>query len=254
MATGITIKINSKIFYRNDLKQSHAAIKKLSFSVSKGEFCSIIGPSGCGKTTLLNLISGLDKDLQGKISFSGEKKLEDIRTAYMFQNPRLLPWLNVLENVEVVLNKDQKFKNRAKEILSVMGLEKFFYFYPNQLSGGMQRRVALARSYSSQPELFLLDEPFVSLDDKMANKLRNMLISLWTKEPTTIVFVTHDLREAIYLSDRIIFLSKAPSKVILDRKISIKRPRKLEDKNIEALRKDILRKTQDIFKGEAGNA
>lgn len=255
MGTGITININSKIFVRNyKIKQTHAAIRELNLNISKGEFCSIIGPSGCGKTTLLNLIAGLDKDLQGKISFDGNKKLENIRTAYMFQTPRLLPWLNVLENVEIILSKDQRLKNRAKEILSIMGLEKFLYFYPSQLSGGMQRRVALARSYSSEPELFLLDEPFVSLDAKMANKLRDMLTSLWTKEPTTIVFVTHDLREAIYLSDRIIFLSKAPSKVILDKKVNIKRPRKLEDKKIESLRNDILKITQDIFEGEDENA
>ena len=255
MGTGITININSKIFVRNyKIKQTHAAIRELNLNISRGEFCAIIGPSGCGKTTLLNLIAGLDKDLQGKISFDGNKKLENIRTAYMFQTPRLLPWLNVLENVEIILSKDQRLKNRAKEILSIMGLEKFLYFYPSQLSGGMQRRVALARSYSSQPELFLLDEPFVSLDAKMANKLRDMLTSLWTKEPTTIVFVTHDLREAIYLSDRIVFLSKAPSKVILDKKVNIKRPRKLEDKKIESLRNDILKVTQDIFEGEDENA
>ena len=255
MGTGITININSKIFVRNyKIKQTHAAIRELNLNISRGEFCAIIGPSGCGKTTLLNLIAGLDKDLQGKISFDGNKKLENIRTAYMFQTPRLLPWLNVLENVEIILSKDQRLKKRAKEILSIMGLEKFLYFYPSQLSGGMQRRVALARSYSSQPELFLLDEPFVSLDAKMANKLRDMLTSLWTKEPTTIVFVTHDLREAIYLSDRIVFLSKAPSKVILDKKVNIKRPRKLEDKKIESLRNDILKVTQDIFEGEDENA
>ena len=132
MGTGITININSKIFVRNyKIKQTHAAIKELNLNISRGEFCSIIGPSGCGKTTLLNLIAGLDKDLQGKISFDGNKKLENIRTAYMFQTPRLLPWLNVLENVEIILSKDQRLKNRAKEILTIMGLEKFLYFYPS---------------------------------------------------------------------------------------------------------------------------
>ena len=107
----------------------------------------------------------------------------------------------------------------------------------------------LARSYSSQPELFLLDEPFVSLDDEMGNKLRDMLISLWTSEPTTIIFVTHDLREAIYLADRIIFLSSAPSKVLLDKKINFKRPRKLDDEKIEAFRKNIISKNKKILEG-----
>ena len=110
----------------------------------------------------------------------------------------------------------------------------------------MQRRVALARSYSSQPELFLLDEPFVSLDNEMANKLRDMLIKLWTNEPTTIIFVTHDLREAIYLADKIIFLSSVPSRVLLEKKIDLKRPRKPDDKNIEILRKNIISKNKNI--------
>ena len=249
MVKEIYINITSKVFSKgNNSRQSHEAIKNLKVNISKGEFCTIIGPSGCGKTTLLNLVAGLDTDMQGEILFGNKKKVEQIRTAYMFQTPRLLPWLNVLENVKVVLNKDQKSNKRAEEILSIMGLKNFLNYYPNQLSGGMQRRVALARSFSSQPELFLLDEPFVSLDDQMANKLRDMLIKQWTNEPTTIIFVTHDLREAIYLSDRIIFLSKPPSRVILDTRVDIRRPRNLDNKEIEIYRKNILKKTQDFLK------
>ena len=254
MLTGIYINIISKIFSKgNNSKQSHEAIKNLKLNISKGEFCTIIGPSGCGKTTLLNLVAGLDTDMHGEILFDNKKKIEQIRAAYMFQTPRLLPWLNVLDNVQVVLNKDQKTKKRAEEILGIMGLKKFLNYYPNQLSGGMQRRVALARSFSSQPELFLLDEPFVSLDDQMANKLRDMLLNQWKNEPTTIIFVTHDLREAIYLSDRIIFLSKPPSKVILDTRVDIRRPRNVDNKEIERYRKNILKKTKDFFEGEIKN-
>ena len=249
MVKEIYINITSKVFSKgNNSRQSHEAIKNLKLNISKGEFCTIIGPSGCGKTTLLNLIAGLDTDMHGEILFGNKKKVEQIRTAYMFQTPRLLPWLNVLENVKVVLNKDQKSNKRAEEILSIMGLKNFLNYYPNQLSGGMQRRVALARSFSSQPELFLLDEPFVSLDDQMANKLRDMLLKQWTNEPTTIIFVTHDLREAIYLSDRIIFLSKPPSRVILDTRVDIRRPRNVDNKEIEIYRKKILKKTQDFLK------
>ena len=249
MVKEIYINITSKVFSKgNNSRQSHEAIKNLKVNISKGEFCTIIGPSGCGKTTLLNLVAGLDTDMHGEILFGNKKKVEQIRTAYMFQTPRLLPWLNVLENVKVVLKKDQKSNKRAEEILSIMGLKNFLNYYPNQLSGGMQRRVALARSFSSQPELFLLDEPFVSLDDQMANKLRDMLIKQWTNEPTTIIFVTHDLREAIYLSDRIIFLSKPPSRVILDTRVDIRRPRNVDNKEIEIYRKNILKKTQDFLK------
>lgn len=249
MVKEIYINITSKVFSKgNNSRQSHEAIKNLKINISKGEFCTIIGPSGCGKTTLLNLVAGLDTDMHGEIFFGNKKKVEQIKTAYMFQTPRLLPWLNVLENVKVVLNKDQKSNKRAEEILSIMGLKNFLNYYPNQLSGGMQRRVALARSFSSQPELFLLDEPFVSLDDQMANKLRDMLLKQWTNEPTTIIFVTHDLREAIYLSDRIIFLSKPPSRVILDTRVDIRRPRNVDNKEIEIYRKNILKKTQDFLK------
>ena len=249
MVKEIYINITSKVFSKgNNSRQSHEAIKNLKVNISKGEFCTIIGPSGCGKTTLLNLVAGLDTDMHGEILFGNKKKVEQIRTAYMFQTPRLLPWLNVLENVKVVLNKDQKSNKRAEEILSIMGLKNFLNYYPNQLSGGMQRRVALARSFSSQPELFLLDEPFVSLDDQMANKLRDMLLKQWTNEPTTIIFVTHDLREAIYLSDRIIFLSKPPSRVILDTRVDIRRPRNVDNKEIEIYRKNILKKIQDFLK------
>ena len=250
MVSGVSINVISKVFTKdNKVEQTHQAIKDLKLNIPKGEFCSIIGPSGCGKTTLLNLVAGLDKKLKGEILFDNKKRVEEIRTAYMVQEPRLLPWLNVLENVEIILRKNQKVSKRAKEILSIMGLEKFLSYYPNQLSGGMQRRVALARSYSSQPELFLLDEPFVSLDEQMAGKLRDMLIKLWQNEPTTIIFVTHDLREAIYLSDRIIFLSKPPSRIILDTKVDIKRPRGLETKIIENYRKKILKETQNYFEG-----
>ena len=115
-----------------------------------------MGPSGCGKTTLLNIVSGIDKSVEGTINFEKNRRIEDIKLAYMFQTPRLLPWLNVLENVEIILNKEQKKNKRAEEILQIMGLENFLLYYPQKLSGGMQRRVALARSFASKPELFIL--------------------------------------------------------------------------------------------------
>ncbi len=248
MTPDINININSKTF-RGNKNLKYTAIKDMNLSIPKGQFCSIIGPSGCGKTTLLNLISGLDKEFEGNIVFDIKKNIKAINIAYMFQTPRLIPWLTVVENVEVVLSKEQKIKNRAAKILEIMGLKNFLNYYPGQLSGGMQKRVALARSYSSEPELFLLDEPFVSLDNLMANKLRDMLLKLWVNEPTTIIFVTHDLREAIYLADRIIFLSKAPTKILLDIRVDISRPRNIEEKRIESFRKRILNKNPHVLKG-----
>ena len=247
----ISIYINKKIFLNPKEKSlSHLAIDKFKLFIPKGEFCSIIGPSGCGKTTLLNLISGLDNSLNGAINFGKNKSINSIKLAYMFQTPRLLPWLNVIENVEVVLSNEQKKMSISKDILSMMGLEKFFKYYPNKLSGGMQRRVALARSFATEPELLILDEPFISLDEPIADMLREMLIKLWTKQPTTIIFVTHDLNEAIYLSDRVVFLSKAPAKVIKEVNINFSRPRGLKSNKISIIKNKIISESKFILKGE----
>ena len=136
----------------------------------------------------------------------------------MFQSPRLFPWLTAIENIRFPIKKKNSLSN-ARLLLKMVGLEKFENSYPHKLSGGMQRRVSLARAFSTNPDLLLLDEPFISLDKKIADQLRNLLINLWKKNRPTIVFVTHDLDEAISLSDRIIFISKLPSKIILDYKI-----------------------------------
>ena len=247
----ISINIEKKEFfnYENKIKP-HIAIKDFFLKITKGQFCSIIGPSGCGKTTLLNLVAGLDRAYTGNISFGKNKAVYNFKKAYMFQTPRLLPWLNVRQNVEVVLNKDQKKNEISKEFLSVMGLEKFLDYYPNKLSGGMQRRVALARSFATQPQLLILDEPFTSLDEPVANLLREMLLKLWIKQPTTIIFVTHDINEAIYLSDKIVFLSKPPSKVLKEININTKRPRKIDDNIIQKIKNRILKENNSILKGE----
>ncbi len=251
MSTSITIDIKKKIFKDfNKINPDHVAIKDFYLKIPKGEFCSIVGPSGCGKTTLLNIVSGIDKSVEGTINFEKNRRIEDIKLAYMFQTPRLLPWLNVLENVEIILNKEQKKNKRAEEILQIMGLENFLLYYPQKLSGGMQRRVALARSFASKPELFILDEPFISLDEPAANLLRDMLLNLWNKEPTTILFITHDLKEAIYLSDRVIFLSRPPTKVLKEKKILIERPRKFHSNNIENIRSNILKENKLILQGK----
>ena len=251
MEHSIAINIKEKIYNEiNDKKLYHTAIKNFNLEIPEGEFCSIIGPSGCGKSTLLNIVSGLDKKFEGNLKLGKHKSMNDIKTAYMFQTPRLLPWLNVIENVEVVLTKSQSKKGRAEMLLELMGLKEFLNFYPNKLSGGMQRRVALARSFASEPELFILDEPFVSLDLPAANLLRDLLIKFWMKEPTTILFVTHDIEESIYLSDRIIFLSKAPAKIIKEEKINISRPRNSKISEVKKLKDKILKYNKTLLQGE----
>lgn len=251
MSDSIVINIIEKIYKDvNNKDLIHRAIKGLKLQIPKGEFCSIIGPSGCGKSTLLNIVSGLDDEFQGSLKYGDQSSTKKKKIAYMFQTPRLLPWLNVIENVEIVLSQSQKIAGRARLLLKLMGLQDFLNYYPNKLSGGMQRRVALARSFASSPELFILDEPFVSLDAPAANLLRDMLIELWMKEPTTILFVTHDIEECIYLSDRIIFLSKAPAKVIKEKEINIERPRFNKIKEINNIKNELLKNNKKLLEGE----
>ena len=155
----------------------------------------------------------------------------------MFQSPRLFPWLTAIENIKFPIKKKKNCEKIANDLLKKVGLEKFKNEYPNRLSGGMQRRISLARAFISDPNILLLDEPFVSIDKKISNSLRGLLIKLWKKNKPTIIFVTHDLDEAIELADRIFFLSNLPSKVMLDYEINLKRPRKLDNKKIISLKR-----------------
>ncbi|MDP6014089.1 MAG: ABC transporter ATP-binding protein [Alphaproteobacteria bacterium] len=225
------------------------AIEGLSFDAAAGEFICIVGPSGCGKTTMLNVVAGLDHTAQAAIEFGGKSDAKTSRISYMFQTPRLLPWATVRENVSLVLPPQEADRGRAEALLEEMKLGDRLDEYPNRLSGGMQRRVALARAFVTEPELLLLDEPFISLDGPVADHLRGILLQLWRAQPTTVLFVTHDLREAIYLADRILFLSDAPSRVILDEPVPIKRPRDVEDPRIENYRQQLLAGNRLILQG-----
>ena len=167
----------------------------------------------------------------------------------MFQEPRLLPWLTVRQNVEIVTQQTSEDKDLSNSILETMGLSKNLESFPSQLSGGMQRRVAIARAFINKPKILLLDEPFISLDFTVANRLRNMLVNIWQQQKTTIIFVTHDLREAIFLGDRILFLSKGPSKVIYDYNINLDRPRDMESKDIENIRNELIKNNPSVITG-----
>ena len=149
-------------------------IDGVSMEISAGEFVVFLGPSGCGKTTLLNIIAGLDKNAIVSVTLGNQQSLHDIRISYMFQTPRLLPWLSVLENVQLVLDENPENKDKAEELLKQMDLTDSLNEFPNRLSGGMQRRVALARAFATEPDLLLLDEPFVSLDVPVGNLLREL--------------------------------------------------------------------------------
>ncbi len=210
----IEIDIGEKKFN----SQGPLVLNDLELQIKSGEFACLIGPSGVGKSTLLNIISGLDTDYEGTCSFNNDANL-----GYIFQEPRLMPWLSVAENIALVCDKPDY--DEINHLIEAVGLEGKSTSYPAQLSGGMQRRVALVRAFIVKPELLLLDEPFVSLDEPSANKLRKQLERLWRVHKPTVLFVTHNLREAIMLADRLIFLCKAPASVLYEKKIDLPRPR-----------------------------
>lgn len=212
----------------NKYYQNKQIISMLKLEIHNGEFISIIGPSGCGKTTLLNIISNLDKEYDGEISLDNKK---DLDIGFMFQDSRIIPWLSVFDNIMLV----SKEKNEADiiSLLSDIGLKDYIYSFPKELSGGMKRRVSLVRAFINKPKLLLLDEPFISLDYPTAQSLRTDFIRFYKKYLPTVVFVTHDLKEAISLSNRIVFLDSKPMKVVLDYKKEIDFTQDLESLEIE---------------------
>src|SRR5664279_2448457 len=233
LMTSLTVSIRKKTY-----AHGCCAIKNLTFSAQPGEFVAIVGPSGAGKTTLLNLISGLDREMDGKVEFhSDQAHKANPRTGILFQEPRLMPWLTVQQNLELVLPPKTR-PQPAKPLLDwldLVGLQGCSALFPNQLSGGMQRRVALLRAFIVDPELLLMDEPFQSLDAPTANQLRTLLKDLWQATSPTVLFVTHSLREALSLANRIMFLSSQPSNVILNIPVDLAGPRTIEDVSVQNL-------------------
>lgn len=229
------------------------AIEQLHFTAQSGEFIAIVGPSGAGKTTLLNLIAGLDSEMEGSISFhTGPERRAHPRTSFMFQEPRLLPWLTVQQNLELVLTPQQRAHpaTPVPDLLAQVGLAGSAVLFPGQLSGGMQRRVALLRAFIIEPNLLLMDEPFQSLDAPTAQQLRILLQELWQRTRPTVLFVTHSLREAISLADRILFLSGQPSRVILDLPVDLAHARSIEDLSVQKLHESLMDRHPQLLAGQ----
>ena len=225
--------------------QNKQIISKLKLQIHNGEFISIIGPSGCGKTTLLNIISNLDKEYKGEISLDNKT---DLDIGFMFQDSRIIPWLSVFDNIMLV--SKEKNESDIISLLSDIGLKDYIYSFPKELSGGMKRRVALVRAFINKPKLLLLDEPFISLDYPTAQSLRGDFIRFYKKYLPTVIFVTHDLKEAISLSNRIVFLDSKPMKVVLDYKKEIDFTSNLESLEIEKHKLEILEKYPLLLSGK----
>lgn len=205
--------------------------KGLPIEVNSGEFLSIIGPSGCGKTTFLNLLSGFLKPDRGEVLLRGRSiEPEDPHFGYVFQSPTLFPWLTTVENVEFGLKMEGRLmekecRDKAMHYLQMVGLQGFENYLPMRLSGGMQQRASLARALAMEPRLLLMDEPFGALDAITRETMNDELLRLWDDLGQTVVFITHDIDEAIYLSDRILILDKPPRGVYKEVVNDLPRPR-----------------------------
>ena len=216
------------------------ALQELSLQLAAGELVALVGPSGCGKTTLLNIIAGLDHDYRGEVRLAARPDGQPARVGYVFQEPRLLPWRTVRQNIALVL-PPQGADAIVTDMLRAVGLAGAQDLYPPQLSGGMSRRIAIARAFAIAPDLLLMDEPFVSLDHDTVQQLHELLLGLWQARPTTVLFVTHDLREALVLADRLVLLSAAPGQVVDELPVDLARHRRHCGAEIERLREHVLR-------------
>ncbi|MGB5944861.1 ABC transporter ATP-binding protein [Paenisporosarcina sp.] len=226
----ISIRNLTKVFYKKE--DSVTAIEDISLDIKDGEFVCLVGPSGCGKTTLLRILAGLENQSSG--DFTIEKSDHDRPNQSMvFQERGILPWLTVEENVAFGLSMRHLSKPLIKErtayFLNKVGLTKFSKMYPKELSGGMKQRVSIARAFANDSEILLMDEPFGALDEQNKYILQEELLSIWSETKKTVLFITHSIDEALYLSDRVLLMSAQPGKILTEMKIDLPRPRKLED-------------------------
>lgn len=226
---------------------SHTVLKDVSFQVHNREFLSIIGPSGCGKSTLIRILAGLETVSSGQILLDGKPVAKPgAERGMVFQKYTLFPWLTVCKNVMFGLESIGKDHDTAENValqwLDIIGLGKYADYYPGQLSGGMQQRVAIARALAPQPRVLLMDEPFGALDAQTRTQMQSYLLEVWRNIDITIIFVTHDLDEAVYLSDRILALKANPGEVNELIEVPVARPRRFPmmlEPEFQATRKHI---------------
>jgi NitT/TauT family transport system ATP-binding protein len=220
-------------------------IREVSFTVSEGKFVCIIGPSGCGKTTLLRMISGLDRPDRGKVLLGKKEITGPVREiGYIFQEPTLLPWRTVIRNVafglEVAGVPERQRRQKALAALELVELQDFGDFYPKEISGGMKQKVAMAMALVVEPKVLLMDEPFVSLDCQTRNYMQTALLQIWQKTKKSVIFVTHNVEEAVFLGDEIICFTSRPAEVGKVLAVNIPHPRDRTSPELNTIRKEIL--------------
>jgi len=222
-----------------------SALEGINLEIREGEFLCVVGPSGCGKSTLLNLMAGLDRPTAGEIWMDGRRVEAPGRDRIViFQELGLFPWLTVLENVEFGLRMNgvgrKERRARAQHYLRLVHLSRFETSYIHQLSGGMKQRVALARSLATEPDVLLMDEPFAALDAQTRDLLHEELERIWAETRKTIIFVTHNVREAVRLGDRVVLLTFRPGRIKSEFVMTLPRPRHLEDPDLALTAREVL--------------
>ncbi len=246
--------------FRTPKGGSYVALEAVDLEVRAGEFVALVGPTGCGKSTLLNLVAGLLSPDSGRVEVFGEP-LDGLnrRAAYLFQQDVLLPWKTAEENVMLGLVfrrvPREEARHLAREWLARVGLRGFENHYPHQLSGGMRKRVALAQNLIVNPEILLMDEPFAALDVQTRQLMENDLLRIWQEERKTVLFVTHDLEEAIALSDRVVVMSAGPgARLVGEFPVDLPRPRDVTEVRLDPRFGEIFRQVWELLRGEVMRA
>jgi NitT/TauT family transport system ATP-binding protein len=249
----------SKTFPGRREGESVHVLDRIQYRIENGRFISIIGPSGCGKTTLLRIIAGLEKASAGEVVLDGEGMVQGSEDVGMvFQEYALFPWRTTLGNIEMGLEirgvDKEKRRSTAMEYVKSFDLSGFENRYPRELSGGMKQRVAIARTLIMNPRVVLMDEPFGSLDSQTRNGLQEFLLRIWQKRADTIIFVTHNVDEAVFLSDQIVVLSKRPARIIKILEVESSRPRDRTSGECNKIRRDVLKiLEEEMRRKEGGN-
>ena len=236
--------------HKSFAKQQSAVhvLQDINLEVNKGEFVTVIGPSGCGKSTLLKLVAGLDDEYKGTI-YLNSKPISgpSIKQGFIFQEHRLFPWQTVEQNIAADLSlKEPQIRKRVDELIEIVRLKGFEKSFPKEISGGMSQRVAIARALLRDPEVLLLDEPFGALDAFTRNHLQDVLLDIWQQKKTTMILVTHDIDESIYLADRVIIMSASPGQISNIIPIDMPHPRKRTNASFQGFRQKVLSEFEKV--------
>lgn len=236
----------------NTEKGNIHALDGIHLDVKKGEFVTVIGPSGCGKSTLLKAVAGLDSAYSGEIVLEGRQvNAPGVDKGFIFQEPRLFPWLTVEKNIAANLPlESENTRKKVKELIKLVKLEGFEKSYPKELSGGMAQRVAIARALLRNPKILLLDEPFGALDAFTRSHMQEVLLDIWKTNRTTMIFVTHDIDEAVYLANRVVIMNARPGSIRKIVPVDLPFPRKKAASSFQAIRHTVLKEFEKIEEPE----